>query len=224
MELRTLCARTSLYNCTKRKTWPAAATSALQDCFEKTEWHMFREAATHGNSTNLEEYTALVISYISKCIDDVTIAAWSNQRPWMAAEVPAQLRTQDTAFRKGNVLALRAARPKLSRAIRIAKWTQRIHGHFQDSSDTRHMWQGIQTITNNGTTSAAFDSDTSLPGALNSFYDVVTRRTTPSPGNQVLCLTTADVRNTLRRADTKKGAGPGNIPGHVLRECADANI
>ncbi|XP_059814124.1 uncharacterized protein LOC132385903 [Hypanus sabinus] len=32
---------------------------------------------------------------------------------------------------------------------------QLIHSHFQDSSDTRRMWEGIQDITNYGTTSPA---------------------------------------------------------------------
>ncbi|KAK3560784.1 hypothetical protein QTP86_019477, partial [Hemibagrus guttatus] len=56
------------------KTWPAGAISALQDCFECTDWNMFREAATNGDSINLEEYTTSVTSYIGKCIDDVTVS------------------------------------------------------------------------------------------------------------------------------------------------------
>lgn len=93
-----------------------------------------------------------------------------------------------------------------------------------------HMWQFIQAITNYRTTSAAFDNYVSLPDGLNNFYvrfkrqkNVVTRKTTPPPDDQVLCLTTADVRNTLRRADLNKAAGAGNVRGHVLREYADAN-
>lgn len=35
---------------------------------------MPREAATNGDRTNLEEYTSSVTSYISKCIDDVTVS------------------------------------------------------------------------------------------------------------------------------------------------------
>ncbi|KAK3507012.1 hypothetical protein QTP70_000565 [Hemibagrus guttatus] len=52
------------------KTWPEGAIPALQDCFECTDWDMFREAATNGDTTDLEEYTSSVTSYISKCIDD----------------------------------------------------------------------------------------------------------------------------------------------------------
>lgn len=40
------------------RTWPAGAISALQDCFENTDWDMFSGSATNGNFTDLEEYTA----------------------------------------------------------------------------------------------------------------------------------------------------------------------
>ncbi|KAK3544098.1 hypothetical protein QTP86_001556 [Hemibagrus guttatus] len=56
------------------KTWPAGAISALQDCFECTDWDMFREATTNGETIDLEEYTSSVTSHISKCIDDVTVS------------------------------------------------------------------------------------------------------------------------------------------------------
>ncbi|KAI5098276.1 gastrula zinc finger protein XlCGF28.1-like [Silurus meridionalis] len=179
------------------KTWPEGATSALQDCFECTDWDMFREAATYGDSINLEEYTSSVTSYISK---------------------------------SGDKAALKTARAKLSRAIREAKraHAKKIHNHFQDSGDTRRMWPGIQAITNYKTTSPACDRDPSLPNMLNDFYarfevqnNVKTRKTTPPPTDQVLCLTTAEVRKTLCRVNPRKSAGPDNIPSRVLRECAE---
>ncbi|KAI4888038.1 hypothetical protein NFI96_004469, partial [Prochilodus magdalenae] len=55
------------------RTWPSGAISALQDCFEHTDWQMFREDATYSTTTDLEEYTSSVTSYIGKCIDDVTM-------------------------------------------------------------------------------------------------------------------------------------------------------
>ncbi|KAK3523213.1 hypothetical protein QTP86_022937 [Hemibagrus guttatus] len=161
------------------------------------------------DTTDLEEYMSSVTSYISKCIDDVTISksitTRSNQKPWMTAKVCALLKSRDSAFRAGDKDALRAARAKLSRAIREAKHThsQRIHGHFQSSGDTRRMWQGTQSITNYRPASPACDSDASLPDVLNCFYarfeaqnDLMVRKTIPPPEDQVLCLTTADVRKT----------------------------
>ncbi|KAK3556404.1 hypothetical protein QTP70_007976 [Hemibagrus guttatus] len=90
------------------------------------------------------------------------------------------------------------------------------------------MWQGIQAITNYKTTPSACDSDTSIPDALNDFYawfeaqnNIAARKTIPPPNNQVLCFSTADVRRTLYRVNPRKSAGPDNIPGRVLRECAE---
>ncbi|KAF7697681.1 hypothetical protein HF521_004191 [Silurus meridionalis] len=125
---------------------------------------MFREAATNGDSINLEEYTSSVTSYISKSVDDVTISKTittrSNQKPWMTANVHALLKQRDSAFSLGDKTAV---------------------------------------VQNN----------------------VVARKTTPPPTDQVLCLTTAEVRKTLCRVNPRKSAGPDNIPGRVLRECAE---
>ncbi|KAK3509586.1 hypothetical protein QTP70_006448 [Hemibagrus guttatus] len=78
------------------------------------------------------------------------------------------------------------------------------------------------------TASPACDSDASLPDAMNSFYawfeaqnEVTTRKTIHPPEDQVLYLTTADVRKTLLRVNPRKAPGPDNIPGRVLRECAE---
>ncbi|KAK3544979.1 hypothetical protein QTP86_031012, partial [Hemibagrus guttatus] len=99
------------------KTWPTGSISTLQDCFECTDWNMFREAATNGNSINLEEYTTSVTSYIGKCIDDVTVSKTittrSNQKLWMTAEVRALLKSRDSAFRAGDKTALKTVRDKL---------------------------------------------------------------------------------------------------------------
>ncbi|KAI4891531.1 hypothetical protein NFI96_008442, partial [Prochilodus magdalenae] len=217
------------------RTWPSGAISALQDCFEHTDCQMFREAATYSTTTvDLEEYTSSVTSYIGKCIDDVTVSKTittrPNQKPWMTAEVRALLKARDSAFKEGDKAALRKARAKLSRGIREAKRAhgQSIHSHFKDSGDARRMWQGIQAITNYRTAPPACDSDASLPDALNHFYarfeaqnGVAARKTTTPPDDQVLCLTAADVRKTLRRVNPRKAAGPDNIPARVLRECAD---
>ncbi len=40
------------------------------------------------------------------------------------------------------------------------------------------------------------------------------------PNDRALCLSPADVRKTLSRINPRKAAGPDNIPGRVLRDCA----
>ncbi len=105
--------------------WPDNATSALQDCFQDTDWNMFKEAATYNNHTDLQEYTQTVTAYIKNCIDDVTVTKTitprANQKPWMTAEVRGLLKTRDEAFRSGDKAALKTARTKLSCGIKNAK-------------------------------------------------------------------------------------------------------
>ena len=89
--------------------WPTEAVSMLQDCFETTDWQMFKEAATEGNTVNLEEYSESVLAYIAKCVEDVTttktITISPNQKPWLNAEVHHLLRIRDAAFKTGDAEA-----------------------------------------------------------------------------------------------------------------------
>ncbi len=102
--------------------WPDNATSALQDCFQDTDWNMFKKTATYNNHTDLQEYTETVTAY-KMCIDDVTvtknITARANQKPWMTAEVRGLLKTRDEAFRSGDKAALKTARANRSCGIKM---------------------------------------------------------------------------------------------------------
>ncbi len=42
-----------------------------------------------------------------------------------------------------------------------------------------------------------------------------------SPNDKGLCLSPADVRKTLSRINPRKAAGSNNIPGRVLKDCAE---
>ncbi len=69
------------------QVWPEGSSEALQDCFDTTDWNMFKQAATYNNTTDLQEYTETVTAYITKCIDDVTVTKTvtvrANQKPWL---------------------------------------------------------------------------------------------------------------------------------------------
>ena len=81
--------------------WPAEAVPMLKDCFETTDWQMFKEAVTEGNTVNLEEYSESVLAYIAKCVEDVTttktITISPHQKPRLNAEVHRLLRIRDAA-------------------------------------------------------------------------------------------------------------------------------
>ncbi len=96
------------------------------------------------------------------------------------------------------------------------------------SQTAETLWQAIQTITDYKPPLQACDDDTSLPDALNHFYsrfemqnDTPTQKLPTPPNDQALCLSPADVRKTLSWINPRKAAGPENIPGRVLKDCAE---
>ena len=101
--------------------WSDESVATLQDCFDTTDWLMFREAA----DGDINEYTDTVSSYIQHCIDDVVPkkAVWSfpNQKPWVDATVRANLRARSAAFNSGDPDQYRKARYNLLKAIKAAK-------------------------------------------------------------------------------------------------------
>lgn len=158
------------------RTWPEGAILVLQDCFECSDWDIFREAATYSDTVDLEEYTTSVTSYISKCIEDVTafktVITYANHKPWFSAKLRNLMKVRDSAFKSKNREAYTTARADLSWAIKDAKrqYAHKINTHFTSTKDTRRMWHGIQTITGYKPTPPACSSDPSLPDKLNDFF------------------------------------------------------
>ena len=216
------------------RRWPEGAVSQLQDCFQTTDWDIFKTSATHNNHIDIEEYTDTVTSYITKCIDDVTvikhITTRANQKPWLTGDVHRLLRVRDKAFRAGDVAGLRTARANLSQGIRKAKkdYSDKITTHFKDSRDAQSLWQGIQAITDYKPAPRSCENNTSLLNNLNSFFarfeghnDTNPQKTPPPPHDQPLYLSSASVKRTLATINPRKAAGPDNIPGRVLKDCAE---
>lgn len=79
------------------QVWTEEASSALQDCFEHTDWEVFKEEA------DLEEYTSAVLSYVHFCTDAAlptkTITVFPNQKPWVDGSVRSLLKARDATYR-----------------------------------------------------------------------------------------------------------------------------
>ncbi|KAI3363675.1 hypothetical protein L3Q82_001300 [Scortum barcoo] len=86
------------------QVWTEEASSALQDCFECTDWEVFKEG------TDLDGYMSLVLSYLKFCTDAVlpmkTIKVFPNQKPWLDSTVKPLLKACDAAYRSGDKLAM----------------------------------------------------------------------------------------------------------------------
>ncbi len=199
------------------QVWPEGSSEALQNCFETTDWDMFKQAATYNNTTDLQEYSETVTAYITKCIDDVTITKTitvrANQKPWLTGEVYRLLKARNTAFRAGDEEGLKTARANLSRGIKEAKrpYSRRIAHRFSDSRDTRSLWQGIHTFTDYKPPPQTCDSTIPLLNELNAAFahfeaqnSTTAQKTPPPPGNQVMTLSLDSVRRSLSRINARK--------------------
>lgn len=88
--------------------------------------------------------------------------------------------------------------------------------------------EGIKSITDYSRKDVVCPQDPSLPDALNTFYPSFETSANSSPcsgltlhpGELPVSVSAEDVRRTLLRINTRKAAGPDNIPGRVLRDCA----
>ena len=216
------------------KVWPAGADFSLQERFLHTDWSMFASQATSGSHTDIDCYTSSVLDYINTTIDSVTtqkqITTYPNQKPWMNREVRLLLKTRNTAFRSGDAQAYSTSRANLKRGIKEAKhcYKLKIEGHFSNA-DPRRMWQGIQAISDykpSHSTPAA--TDVNFLNELNDFYARFERdnretatKLKSSADHPPITLSSTDVCNALSRISAHKAAGPDNIPGRVLRACAE---
>lgn len=122
----------------------------------------------------------------------------------------------------------RTARANLSQGIRRAKkdYTDKITTNFKDSRDTQSLWKVIQAITDYKPVPRSCENNTSLLSDLNSFFarfeaqnDSHPLKTPSPPHEQPLHLSSASMKRTL--ATIYPAAGPGNIPGRVLKNSAE---
>jgi len=129
----------------------------LQDCFSSTNWDVFKTAALREDcSVDLEEYTSVVTSYISKCIDDTVHTKRCkidpNQKPWINREGRSMLHARSTAFASGDAGGYKNARFDLCRSIKEAKrqYRLKLEGYY-NTSDSRCMWPATHSVSSRGT-------------------------------------------------------------------------
>ncbi|KAK3527467.1 hypothetical protein QTP86_023046, partial [Hemibagrus guttatus] len=174
--------------------------------------------ATSGAQTDINFYSSSVLDHINMCIDDITtvkhVKHFPNQKPRMNSEVCFLLKARDAAFKSGNAEDYSRARANLKRGIRKAKHAHklRIKEHFHNNSDPRHMWKGIQTITEHKPSVQSLPtSNAFLPDELNHFFarfdKGVIHHTINADCSTVvnpISLSTTEVHSALSRVDPHK--------------------
>ena len=165
------------------KQWSVNAMETLCGCFERTDWGVFKEAAT-----DIHEYTDTVSDYITfcegLCIPTKTITSCPNDKPWFNTDIKHRrnkMRTKimtKTNTRKRDMQRKRPSRPARPKTVtslrRISPpTTLRTFGR---------VIRSVKAITNykpspKNTTA----TDTNLPDRLNYLYNRFDKLNTTSP-------------------------------------------
>lgn len=102
------------------KVWSEDSSSALQACFECTDWTVFQDSCS-----DIDELTDVVCSYISFCKDSVLLSrevkVYPNNKQWISKDIKELLIKQKTVFNEGDVYAERAVRKEIRAEIKKAK-------------------------------------------------------------------------------------------------------
>ncbi|KAI4881422.1 hypothetical protein NFI96_008437 [Prochilodus magdalenae] len=188
---------------------------------------MFREASNY----NLDEYTDSVTGFIGKCIEDVVptkpVRVYPNQKPWLNCLVRAALNARTAAFKSGHTEEYKKASYALRKTIRAAKREYRAKVESQFTTNTRSLWQGLNTITDFRRETRSVDHiSAGLPDKLNTFYarfevnhTVLPERAPATTDSTHHSVSVADVCKAFKRVNIRKAPGPDGIPGRILKLC-----
>lgn len=210
------------------QVWSQESVDQLQDCFEQTNWDLFKE----GN--DLDQCTETVTDYIrfceELCVPTKVKTLYPNNKPWFNKVVRSRLVAKDQAFRdkESDPESYRRAKSDLNKAIRDTKreYKERIEDNFA-TDDPREAWANINLVTNyKGAKRSASTDDASLPDKLNEFYarfDKENHEAAVAPSEAAapsLVIEPWQVQNKFRRLKERKAAGPDDIKPRILKNCA----
>uniref|UniRef100_A0A673ZB86 Reverse transcriptase domain-containing protein n=1 Tax=Salmo trutta TaxID=8032 RepID=A0A673ZB86_SALTR len=147
-----------------------------------------------------------------------------------SCSIGAKLKACTTAFNHGkatgNIAKYKQCSYSLHKVIKQAKcqYRDKVESQF-NGSNTRLMWQGLQTITDDKKKTSPVADIVLLPDKLNNFFvcfeDNTVPPTHPTTKDCGLSFSVADVSKTFKSVNFRKAAGPDGIPSRVLRACAD---
>ena len=192
------------------------------------------------SSSNIDELTDVVSSYIRFCTDSVIpskeITIFPNTKPWISKDIKNLLLKKKYAFNHGDTLLERESKKEVRAEIKKAKlrYKDKIEAELS-SNNSKRAWNGMKTMTgtqtknNKKVTLDGYTSDQPLANDLNSFYlrfdnydftaqmNELREKTTSSPSFDI----DADKVANLFRRSKKKSPGPDNICGWILKTCAN---
>ncbi|KAI2644150.1 RNA-directed DNA polymerase from mobile element jockey [Labeo rohita] len=221
------------------KRWTNEAEQDLQACFEWTDWSVF-EAAT----TNLDELTETVTSYISFCEDICiptrTFLSFNNDKPWFTGKLKQLRHAKEDAYRCGDKILYIQAWNRLTKEIRVAKknYSEKLKKRaFSKRSNNITMYKKPppQSVENQQLADdlnvfyCRFEKPRLTPDSRSDLHFTHSPTTPlqlpslpPSPTTQpVLEVCVEDVNRVFRKQKPRKASGPDSVSPACLKVCAD---
>ena len=207
--------------------WPQSAVECLQDCFERTLWHVF------DYQCDFSSYVDVVTDYLyfcqNVCLPTKTITQFPNNKPWFNKRIRSKIVEKDAAYRNRKVAPelFKQKKSELNKSILSAKLNQRdrVEEVF-DSKDSKVLWSNLKLITHyKGPCTTVTSDDVTLPDQLNNFYARFdhNNKTKPEPRpahEPPFVISEHEVRRSFSGLKVNKAAGPDNITPRLLRLCS----
>lgn len=201
-----------------RPVWPSdcSAPATLQ-----SPWGTNEESNTSGLPVNWNiiqpetEYTPLVTSFITKCIDNNILTQTIEIYPkvWMNREIHSLL-SLDLRLCKKNDAILWKGKYLLGKTIRDAK---RELQNKQMMIDCGRVWIPSRTTSRRPVTSSNYAS---LPDEHNAFYTRFPRMHVPHPALALTQTPWWQARSAFRRVNSRKVADLDGVPGGFWNQLA----
>lgn len=163
------------------KDWTDESILCLQDCFDCTDWEMFKKSC----GDDLNEWTDVTCSYIAFCRDMIVpykqVKIYPNNKPWITKTVKDSLQKKQSCFKGGDIAEQQIAKKDLKIGILKAKRDYKYKLENQMATNNLgSAWDSMKTIaglqnlkSSSPVTLDGFSSDTELASALIQFYTIV---------------------------------------------------
>ena len=190
--------------------------TALQGCFDCTEWSVF-------DCADLNDHADVITSYINFCVVNVIptkrVKQFAYSKPWITTEITKLLADKERAFkanyRHGGKLIQREIQTKIKQGKRLYK--DKVEQQLKENN-SRLAWRGIKTIIGQNQHSNIPVHTVEQANALNDHFarwesdgpvrPISLEESAPSAPIRVSCEEVGRIFSHIR---TRKGAGPDKL-------------
>ena len=221
--------------------WTPDTVDRLKGCFECTDWDALV-------SSDLDESVSVVTDYINWCVDKEipkkTIKRYPNSKPWVSKAMKDLTLKKRDAYLNSKDSEGKDIQKEIKQQITRdrADYKDKTEAKFREGN-MRDAWEGLKKMSgqhktkdNGGGPQDSKEND-EFVSQLNDFYcrfdkhdfktelnttiDSVTQTIGKTETiNESEDITPRVVENCLLKLNARKAAGPDNLGGKVLKECA----